>query len=123
MDGAPIDRAVRAFLRHMGIPPEELVPMVGGRPIPAEQAYRLPVQAAILALRDPDEFMMKAGGATLAGKFVDDPMDMLTPELERALKLESDPDSEFDSAEDRLAPYAASVWQAMIDDVLDEGDE
>ncbi|QZP06776.1 hypothetical protein [Caenibius sp. WL] len=92
----PIDRAVRAFLRHMGIPPDELVPMVGGRPIPAEQAYQLPIRAALEALRGPSDAMVEAA----------------KPEVL------IDEDDGFRDMEKRAA--AVGVWEAMIDAALEE---
>ena len=92
MEGqSPLDRAIAAFLEHFGIRPDEPVPMVGGKPLPAREAYRLPMRAAILALREPGEAALQAGAGQL-----------------------------FGSASDDWNEDARKVWQAMVDAVLQE---
>lgn len=90
-DQPPLDRAIAAFLEHFGIRPDEPVPMVGGKPLPAAEAYRLPMRAALLALRDPGEVALQAGAGQL-----------------------------FGAASDDWAEDARKVWRAMMDSVLEK---
>ena len=69
-DQSPLDRATLALLEYFGIQPDEPVPMIGGRSVPALQAYRLPVRAALMAMREPSEAMTAAGGDALRARKV-----------------------------------------------------
>lgn len=79
-------------------------------------------RAVLRALRDPDEFMMQAGGGALAEAIGADPDDALDVELEHVLGVPFDHGTQLDSARDKLAGHATKIWQAMIDDALDDGE-
>ena len=93
---SPLDRATLALLEYFGIQPDEPVPMIGGRSVPALQAYRLPVRAALMAMREPSEAMTTAG-------------------------IDSGGIAESRFGEKSEAFWAREVWQAMLDAAILEG--
>ena len=78
------------------------------------------VRAVLNAVREPDEIMQRAGGGALARAIGNDPTEPLDPELEQALMIPFDPETDFDPACDKLSEHATKVWQAMLDDALDD---
>ncbi|OWQ95100.1 hypothetical protein [Sphingopyxis witflariensis] len=90
-------------------------------PKEAHDHYRELVLLVLKAIREPNDFMRQAGGGALAEAVGNDPDEPLDVIVEQALMIPFDEEADFDPARDKLADHAIKVWQAMIDDAMDDG--